>query len=434
MQAFSTKCRAHLAHYGCHIAEEIARSTRSERQHTDKSRANHFLKWTASIELQQDPILPHHPLQARNYLIACFAVSLIRGETIKGQSIRHATIRNYANAACKLHTDRGQPSPYGAQHDYISIVLKAVLKYEAVKKRRSMIHDEMVHYMASEAPSYQEDSMESSLLDWIYLGRYAGYRSIEWCQKTQRTYAKIDHPNWKGPKSYAFIADDFQFFDHNKQHIADIESVTIDDILYFDILYRKQKNDQNYEVISYYRDLKNRKFCAVAAALRIRQRAIRLGIPSDEPLAQYNCRSGTHKGKRCYITNTNIATYLRYIASKVYNIKDKKSLSKWSAHSIRVTACNLLHRQGLSDSYIQTRLRWTSKAFLGYLRNTLYSAAAHTQALHIPDNNLPTLSAVYTSVTLPAGNVGVRNSTSAAPLQRYRQREEIEQVLHAGAA
>ena len=135
MQAFSPKCRANLAHYGCHIAEEIRRSTVGKRPDTEKSRASHFLEWVAAIELNQDPVLPGHDIQARNYLIACFAVSLVRGETIKGKHIRHGTIRNYVNAACTLHRDRELPSPYGAPHDYISIVLKAVKKFESVEKR-----------------------------------------------------------------------------------------------------------------------------------------------------------------------------------------------------------------------------------------------------------------------------------------------------------
>ena len=88
----------------------------------------------------------------------------------------------------------------------------------------------------------------------------------------------------------------------------------------------------------------------------------------------------------------------------------------------------------MSDTYIQPRLRWTSNAFLGYLRNTLYTAAAHTKALHIPANNLPTLTNEYQRITLPSGEVVTINSPAGAPLVRNRTREEIEKVLHAGAA
>ena len=119
----------------------------------------------------------------------------------------------------------------------------------------------------------------------------------------------------------------------------------------------------------------------------------------------------------------------------VFHLKPRdKILNRWTSHSIRVTACNLLHRQGMSDTYIQSRLRWTSNAFLGYLRNTLYTAAAHTKALHIPSNNLPTLTTEYKQTRLPSGEVVTINSQSGTPIARRRTQEELEQVLHAHAA
>ena len=289
--------------------------------------------------------------------------------------------------------------------------------------------------MESIRSSYDQDSLESALIDWIYLGRFVGYRSIEWCQTKMTVYHKINHPNWTGPESYAYIGGDFELFNNNKELITDLTNITIDDILYVNIRFRKQKNDQHYEIVPYYKDFQNPTFCAVHAAFRIRLRAHRLKVPLMEPIAVFHCSTGKYSGQRCFITNSHVADFLQVVAQKVFKIKKgDPSLARWSAHSIRVTACNLLHRQGFSDSYIQTRLRWRSKAFLDYLRNTLYAAAAHTKALHIPSNNLPTLSKEYKSVTLPTGDVVVTNSPSGPPLTRYREQEEIEGVLHAGAA
>lgn len=86
------------------------------------------------------------------------------------------------------------------------------------------------------------------------------------------------------------------------------------------------------------------------------------------------------------------ATFLRTTAQRVFDhdpIDDR--LRRWSCHSIRVTAANLLHRACMSDSYIQTRLRWKSTTFLMYLRNTFYAADQHTAAMKISNRNLPTL-------------------------------------------
>lgn len=435
MQAFSPQCRAHLAHYGCHIAEEVRRSTSSKQDHTDKSRANHFLTWVKAISLNADPCLPQHDIQARNYLIACFAVSLVRGETIQSKRIRYATIRNYVKAAAGLHRDRDLPSPHGAPTNYITIVLNAVQKFEKQPNRREMIHDEMIHHLEAIRSSYAPDSLEAALIDWIYLGRFAGYRSIEWCQTKQREYLKIDHPNWEGPRAYAFIADDFQFYNAQKQPLSDLANTTLLDIAYFTLRFRKQKNNRNYEMIPYYADSSSPAFCPVAAAFRIRQRASRLLTPDDEPIGVYLSTKGKYSSQRCYITAKQVASFLQAVATVVFKLgKSDASLSRWTSHSIRVTACNLLHRQGFSDTYIQTRLRWRSNAFLDYLRNTLYTAAAHTKALHIPQNNLPQLTTNYTTVDHPTGGTVHINSTSGSQINRHREDEEIEQVLHARAA
>jgi hypothetical protein len=394
------------------------------------------LNWTESIALTGDPCLPNHDIQAPNYLLACYAVSLIRGETLQNQHIRYATLRNYIKAAIQLYKDRDQPSPYGAPIDYISIVLKAVQKYEKQPNRRDMIHDEMIHHLASIHSSFHQDSLEAALIDWIYLGRFVGYRSIEWCQTKQQEYHKINHPNWEGPNSYAFIADDFQFYNVQKQPFYDLTNVSLSDIAYFTLRFRKQKNNRNYELIPYNKDEVNPTFCAVGAAFRIRQRAIRLGVPPEEPIGVYFSTTGKYSQQRCFITAVQTASFLQSVAKTVFKLKvDDKSLRRWSSHSIRVTAANLLHRQGYSDTYIQSRLRWKSNAFLDYLRNTLYTASAHTKALHIPENNLPHLSTGYIAVTHPSGGTVLTNSpTTGTPIVRQREHEEIERVMYASAA
>jgi hypothetical protein len=191
----------------------------------------------------------------------------------------------------------------------------------------------------------------------------------------------------------------------------------------------------NGEIIPYYKDVENPEFCPVNAALRIVQRAIRLQVPAGDPLAVYQASKGIYKGKRCFITADQTAMFLRAVAQKVFHLKaTDDSLSRWSAHSIRVTAANLLHRQGFSDTYIQMRLRWRSTVFLDYLRNTMYTAAAHTKALHISENNLPVITDKYTTTTLPSGVIVVTNSPSGVPLVRHRTNEEIEEVMNAPAA
>ena len=123
------------------------------------------------------------------------------------------------------------------------------------------------------------------------------------------------------------------------------------------------------------------------AAIRIIDRAMRLGAPVDEPIAVFKHTSN----RRAFIKDSLVADHLRAAASAVLNInKSDVGLNLWSTHSIRVTAANLLHRERFSDSFIMTRFRWSSYAFMNYLRDTIYAAEQHA-GLKISYSNLPSL-------------------------------------------
>jgi hypothetical protein len=66
---------------------------------------------------------------------------------------------------------------------------------------------------------------------------------------------------------------------------------------------------------------------------------------------------------------------MRLVAANVYGLnpskpEDKALLQKWSAHSLRVGACVIIHSRGMSHAQIKFLLRWRSDAFMVYLRNT----------------------------------------------------------------
>ena len=52
-----------------------------------------------------------------------------------------------------------------------------------------------------------------------------------------------------------------------------------------------------------------------------------------------------------------------------------------STHSIRVTACVLLHEAGKDATHIKLRLHWLSNCFEIYCRNTDTIQAQHVEAL-----------------------------------------------------
>ena len=180
------------------------------------------------------------------------------------------------------------------------------------------------------------------------------------------------------------IREDFLFLNKAKRRLQGAVAHLRQRAHYVRITWRYQKNGDHGQDITFARDLKNPEFCPVETALVIVARAVRLGVPKQEPIAVYK----TIDGRRNFITDTDANAPLRLAAHKVLGIpQGDPELDRWSTHSIRVTAANLLHRQKFSDSYIQNRLRWKKDAFKLYLRNTFYTADQYT--LYISESNLP---------------------------------------------
>ena len=150
------------------------------------------------------------------------------------------------------------------------------------------------------------------------------------------------------------IANNFVFKGPFEQRLDQNNLPDIEDIASVEVEWRYQKNCANGQKIPYTKNTVNPSLCGVLAAYRIRQRARRLKIPAHHPMGVHrNCDSD----KVLFITGDNAAEFLQQIASDVYGLswgrtKDAKVLNKYLAHSIRVTAANLLHRAGMSDSYI----------------------------------------------------------------------------------
>ena len=237
-----------------------------------------------------------------------------------------------------------------------------------------MITDSMYCYINDLASSSHEDSKISTLRDYMVWGRYGGPRRSEWCQTTKTKYQTVEN----GPdEALAFRADDIVFYDANKR-VLSIRSTNLVRMTYATVRWRFQKNEENNETITYYRDKSNPEWCPCQALWNIKRRARRLQVPAYEPIAKYRDDEDT---KIYFITDTDVNSLLQEAAEKALGITDPEILSKWTTHSVRVTAANELHRLGFSDAFIQKRLRWKSDSFLRYLRDTIHVARAHTMRI-----------------------------------------------------
>ncbi len=333
------------------------------------------------------------PIDDRHYLLACYVVYLIQGNTIKRLRVKHDTLRKYLNTAISLHATRelSDPTePTFLKEDLISPLLQAVKSYETVKDRKEMISDSMVATMLKLSHLSAPHSLEAALLDWILLGRFTGFRRSEWCQ--DKPGIEMTSPNiaQETPEPKAFLASDFTFFDSQGNRIYDMSPLHVKTVDVVKIRWRFQKNKDNGQVIPYRRDYDRPAVCPVLAATRIFLRSQALQVPPHEPIAVFASSSSSCHYQ--HIRASQVVKFLRRSAQITFKLKSTdKALNSWTCHSIRVTAANILHRANMSDSYIQTRLRWKSNTFLMYLRNTFYSADQHTKAMKISNVNLPHL-------------------------------------------
>ena len=98
--------------------------------------------------------------------------------------------------------------------------------------------------------------------------------------------------------------------------------------------------------------------------------------------SQFSPTSRKTKKVISYINDVHICKILREAASDLYKISSKEDLAKFTAHSIRVGACVLLHSQNVSAEDIKFRLRWRSDSFRMYLRNIIQLAMKHTDVIN----------------------------------------------------
>jgi len=308
-----------------------------------------------------------------DYVYACFTLSLTLGQTFWFKAIRTSTIKLYLKAAsCPMRLQTISYSRLPSFPPLVKDILDEYKKWEVIPNRREPLTIDMLSYLHRIATTSHPDSYNAAIFDWMLLGLFAGFRKTEWMQdshfyKSTGTYQKVP----KDGSARAFIATDFSFspFPPSQSHLVQT-SHTTDGQLH--IKWRYQKNGQNGQTISYNHNLHNEEFSVVLAARRILQRAQRLQVPHDHPIAVFF----DDKEVSC-IHHTLVESTLRATAQQVYKIKSTKTLSLFSSHSIRVGACVLLHSLQQDPLFIQFRLRWRSLSFMNYLRNTPRIAALH---------------------------------------------------------
>jgi len=364
---------------GGSVVSKNVSSHKDKKYGTIRSRFAHFLKFLQSHSLKHDQFLSL-PQSSQDYVSACYAESLVRGNTIKQQDISLNTIFHYLkDAGIHKRPHPLYPSRLPTYPPLLDSVLLEYKRWQSVPNRRHPVTISMLNSLYQTQKSLHQDSYLSALFDWLVVGMQTGQRKSEWCQdlpnfkKTQKVALSVQST------PLAFIADDFVL---SSKPIPSSSNISSDHppphFNYLTITWRFQKNGQNGQAVSFSHDYANPHLSVVAAAERILLRAQRLHQPHHLPLAVYAQPKQTTPS---YIFHTQVQSSLRAIAKKVYKLTDPSHIQKYSCHSIRVGACVLLHSAGADTLTIKFRLRWRSDSFMEYLRNTPRLASLHTQII-----------------------------------------------------
>ena len=352
------------------------------------SRQRHFIKFLEIKNLGNNVALKGFTVNTRNIIMACYAAHLASGETLLCKSIRSGTILRYLSAAADLSVPANITNPcldiMGKQSQYIKDIINEVRRWESIPNRREPLTKSMITYIMNKGDSlakHNPDNIYSALSDWLVIGLQAGFRKREWAQDSSALRKTGDTSHNIDGTSAAFIMDDFEFRNKNNSRLNQDSYNSIRRAPILNIRWRFQKNNDNGQVISYYQNLEDKSFCVLQAGKRIYKRTKKLGVKPNKPIAIF---TDIKRNKKVieYINDVHICKILREAASDLYKISSKEDLAKFTAHSIRVGACVLLHSQNVSAEDIKFRLRWRSDSFRMYLRNIIQLAMKHTDVIN----------------------------------------------------
>ena len=337
-----------------------------------------------------DPLMPNISQNERTFILATYTLFLAQGSTLASRSIKSVTMKGYLSDIDKLCEARGLMSlridNMGRSNTLIDDIINECKRWEKMPDKREPITPEMLQYLIDLAKrdKYQ-DSITNAVVDWIVMGMYAGFRKSESFQDQSNVTKGLFEKAIDG-SAKAFTIDDFSFRKgETRLHRTSDEPIdrSETDLVY--LQWRYQKNGNNGERIPFSENKENNDHCFVNRAIRVRQRAQRLKIPADKPMAV--C---VDRGKARHISHTDVERIIRIAAAKVHNASEKEQ-KQWGTHSIRVGALVRLQLMGQPEHFIQARLRWKSDRWKEYLRNLPQLANTHTNVVNALAEELASL-------------------------------------------
>ena len=346
------------------------------------------------MKLESDMALEHLSIQRCVWQLALYSVHLATGNSVSCRSIKAATIEKYIRSVAKFCARSNPRDPRKLEQTHqrlapaIQSVINEVQRWEDIPNRREPFTIEMLRYMIelrdSQPHIHDQDSPLAAMIDWSSAGLYDGFRLSEWAQPNGHFGLDNPHLN-KKDATCAFCINDIRFLSDDKISVPIAQIIKLApssrSVGRTFLKYRTQKNGKNGEERQHTRNHSPTAPCHVTSCMRIVQRFVRLvGHRHHVPICVYRHENGATR----YLTASVIESTFRTAAAHVYKldpVRDSAHLSRWSAHSLRVGACVILHGMGFTDTQIQFLLRWSSNAFFVYLRNIAGLAHKHNRAL-----------------------------------------------------
>ena len=188
MQAIPPQTRIQLLPYARGIIGAISSALTAARLQTMKTRQLHFIKWCLKMVIT-DPTLGSLDIPQKNFIMACYAVSLTSNETIFCRIVKASTVNLYLSDTAKLAIFKNLPDPtknvLNQKSSYISNVVNEHQRWEYMPNRREPLTFSMVDRGFSSSygsiADTPNDSLEAALTDWFILAMQTGMRKSGWC-------------------------------------------------------------------------------------------------------------------------------------------------------------------------------------------------------------------------------------------------------------
>ena len=213
-----------------------------------------------------------------NYMMACYAVFLATGHTLRARSIKSASIKTYLHNAATfiMRFDNVDRDACKALNDSklcppIAQVINECKSFEEIPERREPFTLAMLHLHLEKTCHLPDDCYKVVLQDWFIAGIHGGYRQAEWCQEQGGGALGMEKPSPRhNQQALAFTRRDITFFGKNKKQLSWAQAFANPaSIQQAEVRHEWQKNGDKGETKVLNRNNKKPHNFAVRAWLRI---------------------------------------------------------------------------------------------------------------------------------------------------------------------